>query len=253
MHVAIDLEKLRVTHIHGNANVLNGLVYLEGAKIRRALLHNTDNPLFLCTLSSVELNKLYHNLTLKDFPPAFNELMRRDLLASVIARMQPQKVNEAELDTQIETVIDYLETPIEISVQFKYVQGSRKPCILKDGLPVVTTAPASEEMLATSVQSAAQRRSARSAVTVASPARARAQPRASAPRTPRAPGQTRGAIAKAIWEHADVAWEKAGKPTDKKVVLALRKEMMDYLEQQCSISRSTASVTLGDWMKERLK
>jgi hypothetical protein len=250
MHVAINLDELRVTHIHDDVNILNGLVYLEGARIRNALLHNTASPLFLCTLSQVELGKLYLNLTSKDFPPSFSELARRDVLASVIERLQTPKVREEELDAQIKVVIDYLETPIHTSVQFKYVHGSKKPKILKEGLIAITTAPASEEMLATSAQSAAQRRNVRTALTVAAPVKTPVQPRV---RAPRAPGQFRGSIAKAIWEHADDAWEKAGKPVDKKVVLALRKEMMDHLEQQCGLNRNTVSVTLGDWMKDRLK
>lgn len=55
-----------------------------------------------------------------------------------------------------------------------------------------------------------------------------------------------------IFEVADGMWEDAGKPTDPKVVLALRKEIMNALEQQ-GVKRNTSSNTLGVWQKERIK
>ena len=54
-----------------------------------------------------------------------------------------------------------------------------------------------------------------------------------------------------IFEVADNMWEAAGKPTDPKVVLALRKEIMNALEQQ-GVKRNTSSNTLGVWSKERI-
>ena len=49
----------------------------------------------------------------------------------------------------------------------------------------------------------------------------------------------------------DQLWEKAGKPMDAKVVLALRKTCMDELEAQALAKRSSASSELGNWMKAR--
>lgn len=54
-----------------------------------------------------------------------------------------------------------------------------------------------------------------------------------------------------IFEVADNMWEAAGKPTDPKVVLALRKEIMNALELQ-GVKRNTSSNTLGLWAKERI-
>lgn len=54
-----------------------------------------------------------------------------------------------------------------------------------------------------------------------------------------------------IFEVADNMWEAAGKPTDPKVVLALRKEIMNALEAQ-GVKRNTSSNTLGAWQKERI-
>lgn len=50
----------------------------------------------------------------------------------------------------------------------------------------------------------------------------------------------------------DLEWEKAGRPTDVKVVRKLRIAVMDKLEATYGVKRTTASVTLGHWQKERL-
>jgi hypothetical protein len=47
-------------------------------------------------------------------------------------------------------------------------------------------------------------------------------------------------------------WEAAGKPTDKAVVLELRKKMMAELEEKHSVKRTSSSNELGNWMKDRL-
>ncbi len=64
--------------------------------------------------------------------------------------------------------------------------------------------------------------------------------------TPRASG-TRDII----FAKADEMWEYAGKPTDTKLVLMLRKEIMAALELE-GVKRNTSSNTLGQWQKERL-
>lgn len=53
-----------------------------------------------------------------------------------------------------------------------------------------------------------------------------------------------------IFGVADRMWEEAGKPTDKSIILKLRKEMMSVLESE-GVKRNTSSNTLGLWVKER--
>ena len=55
-----------------------------------------------------------------------------------------------------------------------------------------------------------------------------------------------------IWEKADEMWEAAGKPMDVSVVLKLRKEIMNVLEEE-GIKRNSASNELGKWQKARLQ
>ncbi len=62
----------------------------------------------------------------------------------------------------------------------------------------------------------------------------------------------RGAVRDQIWAVGDAIWEAAGKPTDKKVVLKLRKVAMEQLEKEFGVKVTTSSNELGNWMKARL-
>ena len=53
-----------------------------------------------------------------------------------------------------------------------------------------------------------------------------------------------------IFGLANDAWAEAGKPTDVKEILKLRKQWMDKWEVELGIKRTTASSTLGAWQKE---
>jgi hypothetical protein len=74
-----------------------------------------------------------------------------------------------------------------------------------------------------------------------------------APATGRAPGAPRqSGVREVVFKVADALWEAAGKPTDLKAVLELRKQMMTKLEAEHQVKRTTSSTTLGAWQKERL-
>lgn len=68
-----------------------------------------------------------------------------------------------------------------------------------------------------------------------------------APVQPVAP--KRGTVKALIHAVANQMWEEAGKPMDKKVVLALRIRIMDVLGNSHEVKRTSASVELGNWMK----
>lgn len=67
----------------------------------------------------------------------------------------------------------------------------------------------------------------------------------------RVPVAKSGTVKERVWAAADVAWVAAGKPTDKKEVLALRKVLMNELEL-LGIKRTTASVELGNWQAVKI-
>ena len=56
-----------------------------------------------------------------------------------------------------------------------------------------------------------------------------------------------------MWGVADREWEAAGKPNDVSVVLKLRKEVMNILEKDHAVKRTTSSNELGAWQKARVQ
>lgn len=80
-----------------------------------------------------------------------------------------------------------------------------------------------------------------------------AAPVARAVRDPSEPrAQRSSGIRDTIYSVADRIWEDAGKPTDKTIILKLRKQMMEELENTHSVKRNTSSNSLGDWQKLRI-
>lgn len=65
------------------------------------------------------------------------------------------------------------------------------------------------------------------------------------------PRQRMSGAKEIIWAKADDMWSAAGKPTDKGVVLKLRKDIMDALEKD-GVNRNSASNELGNWQKARI-
>lgn len=59
-----------------------------------------------------------------------------------------------------------------------------------------------------------------------------------------------GSNTELIWNKADELWEAAGKPTDKSVVLKLRRDIMIALES-LGVKKTTSSTALGKWHLSR--
>lgn len=243
MHVAVDLQNLKFTHISTSAEALQGLVYLEGVTLKNVLFDNTKREGFLDRLTSLEMGMLYRNTTSREFLPTDSDLTRREVLAQIVEASTPRKVNIDEMDAQIEHAEPELCSPTS-EVQFKYVSGAKVPQVVDGGLFPITAAPMTPAQMTTAAQQATQRRKERAAPTPAPPP-------ATKPTAPtiRARGTS---VRPIVFSVADAMWESAGKPTDRAVVLALRKEMMDVLETEKGIKRTSSSNMLGDWMKERV-
>ena len=67
---------------------------------------------------------------------------------------------------------------------------------------------------------------------------------APAPRQPRATN-----VKQIIHNVANRIWEDAGRPSTVKEVLVLRKAIMNHLERNLGVKRTTASSELGNWQK----
>lgn len=65
-------------------------------------------------------------------------------------------------------------------------------------------------------------------------------------------GAPRGSVSQTIWAVADEMWTAAGNPVLKDVVMRLRKTIMDKLESDYGVKRTSASNELGNWQKARI-
>lgn len=82
------------------------------------------------------------------------------------------------------------------------------------------------------------------APTVVTPAQPKVKPKLIIPATAQKPS-----VKHTIHTVANNMWEEAGKPRNVKTLLKLRKMIMDKLENEFDIKRTSASTELGQWQK----
>lgn len=236
MRCSIEMNTLRILHVHHDASILEALARLEATPAPYdVLIDNAANNSFLHGLTTLELSKLYHNTTGKELPTAVGRTVLRSAMAHVVNNLAPRDVVLHEVLSQLEYAVD------NPGQTFRYVKGSELPAVPEAGLWPVKGVHLSEAEFAAAQLDAARLTEREATPTPAAPQKAPSRP-AAAPT---------GGSRPAIWAHADKAWEAAGKPTDPGVVLKLRKQMMIDLESE-GIKKTTSSTALGDWMKARL-
>lgn len=247
MHVAIDMNKMRVIHVHRVQDILDGLVCLEAANIKDILFENTQQHSFISGLPELEMKILYRNITgEKDVPSA--RLEQRATIAAVIESISPQLVDDLELDAQITSVQKQLEGKIGSVPFFKYVLGSRKP---KIGTELLSYTKPLDDKLRDAAKTALQR--------LQTPA---ATPVPFAPLTPAASQKTgvskqlatpaMGTVAQMVWHVADKVWEVAHRPKDIKIILQLCTKIIEDLEKEQNVNRTISATFLGEWIKARI-
>jgi hypothetical protein len=247
MRVAIDMDKMQVVAVHRVQEILHGLVCLEAANIRRIRFETTDSNFFLATLTPIEMQLLFTNVT-GEQGQALTHLERRAALAVAIDAIRPPLVDDQELDKQINAVATQLEGKIGEVPFFKYVLGSRVP---KVGEGVSARTVVIDDKQRSAAQGAAQRLQPLPAATIPAPRPAGTLRQKTGVARP-AGAEPSGGVAGQVWMVADKMWQAAGSPKDVKVVLALRMKMMEVLETEHEVKRTTSSNTLGQWMKARL-
>ena len=246
MHVAIDIDYNRVIGVHRVQDILHGLILLECGNVRNVLFENTENPYFLLSRTEAQLRALFKNITGEDVE--MDKLSYRAALTTAIDAMKPPLVDDQELEKQIASVEDQLWGKIGTIPFFRYVLGAKVPKVA-DGIVVRRIARDDKQREAT--KGAAQRLQAQAApLTPATPAPRVARQALGVARPAGAPPT--GGVAAEVWMVADKMWAEVGSPKDTKTVLALRIKMMQVLETEHDIKRTTASNTLGQWMKARL-
>lgn len=245
MYVSIDRENLKFLHKHPDLHVVCNLAWIETPHVALSVTPYDHNS-FLRECTDMELKILYRNTTGVDHTGFGGDALRA-ILAELAERLPVSDVNAFEVERQAAILEDGNHD------RYKYVKGSTRPA--KQGElfePEALKAVRSdnEEVIA----AAARLRPTQPRATAThTPAPASAQPRparpTAAPRTPGAPRQ--GGVREKIWEVADRMWDEAGKPTEKSTVLALRKNIMNALEQD-GVKRTSSSNELGNWQKARI-
>jgi hypothetical protein len=234
MFVSIDMDKLRFLHKHDDHDVLGALAFLECGQHVTISVENTAREHFLVSMGRLDLCMLYKNTTGAGLVSQETNVLRQQL-REMIELTPAAPIDKEELFAQVRAV----EDRIWAGERFSYARGATVPAQEQELFPLVSK-PLSDSQLM-----AAEKRAPQGLT------RADELP---PPAPPPAPVQKVRAVGvrPTIWAHADAGWAAAGKPTDKTVVLALRKTWMKELEEARGIRAATASNELGAWMKDRL-
>lgn len=239
MFVSIDMDTLQFLHKHHDQMVLGGLSFLE-CPHHSVRNENANSEHFLLGMTPLEIRMLYRNTTGEDVTGS-DDLVLREMLAMIVYdHMPPTLAIAAEVDAQIAAVEDDLYN----GIPWKYALGAKVPAKHIELFPLHC-----KPLDAVDKHKAATMAPQRRAVREAPKPRTAPSP---APSAPRVPKQRASSVRPVIWAVADEMWEAAGKPTDKTVVLELRKKMMAELEEKKGVKRTSSSNELGNWMKARL-
>jgi len=222
MYVSLDMQNMRIVHKHSSVNAVCGLVHIElpdvavnVCPIDMTVKHKTD----------MEIKMLFRSC----FPGQADHMPVAEMKSKILQFAEEFPVtdlDELEVKRQADSIRDGDKKA------YKYVKGSFR-----------ASRPA--ELFADATGDAVRASATVPASSAARPVRPAAAPRA-ATGAPRASG-----VREKIWAVADRMWEEAGKPTEKSTVLALRKDIMNALEQD-GVKRTSSSNELGNWQKARI-
>lgn len=240
MYISTDCDKMRFAHKHPDVRVVCNLVFIECAG-RHVDIYPIDSAAFLARHTETELQLLFRHTT-GDGPSPYHGDQLRAVLKELALRLPESDVTPFEADMQA----GHLEKRDPKGVPgYRYVKGAMVPARPDD----LFTPELGTVALAADEAATVARRHAAPATHSATPATATTAPRAprAAPSAPRS-----GGVRETIWKVADKMWEDDGRPTDKAAVLHLRKKVMEKLEREFSIKKTTSSNELGNWQKGRI-
>lgn len=252
MYVTIDCDNLRFLRKHPDVLLLSNLAWIETPHISISI-QPCDSPSFLSSFTDLELKMLYRNTTGQD--QRFYGDALRAVFMELVQGMPLFVGTASEVERQAALI------PIDNDVPYLYIAGASKPARQADLFelpyhtsPSLPSEPATASLgkrAASILYPNAQTQAAQYAAQVAEQRSTPATPQAkSAPRvagTPRA-----GGVRDTVWSVADAMWELEGKPTERTLVLALRKRVMLVLEEEHAVKRTSSSNELGNWQKNRI-
>lgn len=237
MYLSIDRDNLKFLHKHPDVTVVCNLVHIEAPHVAICVTPY-DIPSFLGDFTDMELKMLYRNTTGHDHTGHSGSALRA-ILAELAERLPTTDVNAFEVDRQAACI------PEDSAEPMQYVRGATRPGKPGELFPLRAERNPDEDVVAAAAKLRAPQRPAPVANSSTAPA-----PAARPQRAPASPRQ--GGVRGTIWEVADAMWEKEGKPTTKAEVLALRKRMMEVLESDHGVKRTSSSNELGQWQKARV-
>jgi len=244
MYILIDRERMVLLHKHASLYVLADVAWIECHNSAYCIF-GVDDATGFRDFTDMELRMLYHNITGLDYGNRFNRTQLLQILYDLTSRISESDINAVEAERQAEHVAEGDER------KWIYVRGAKRPAEKPDLFaPACRRASRSEseEERAKAGELPALKRKVRPR----SPSTGGDRPApATQQRAPGASGPKRGTAKAIIWATADKLWEEAGKPTDKPTILALRKQIMDTLENDEAIKRASSSSELGVWHKTR--
>lgn len=238
MFVLVDRQQMAIVHKHRTREALRALGWIECTNASIVLPLGQPKH-WMDSFTPAELKLIYKNATgfeLQGYGNALGHVVNQMAL-----RLPETQCNLEELEEQKTKVMDGDKS------SYSYVPGSKTPACYP-GLftpdPMQCARCEAEEVFAAS---------SKPAYTPTTPTSTPAAPNGAPASEARAPSAPRaGGNREIIFRVADQMWEAAGKPTDLKVVLDLRKSIMVALESEHEIKKTTSSTALGDWQKTRL-
>jgi len=240
MNILINLDTMSVLHKHPDGGTLCNIAWIECQLAAYAVV-NCDDSSFLRHFTDTELKLLYRSTTGENGTVTFSRSQLMQIIVDLCFRLPQTNALAWEADMQAKKV------PEGSTKKWLYVKGATLPGIKSDLFEhAVKTAKRSpdNERLAVEGKLPALKQTVTPRSTPTPTPGAKVAPRAE-------PSVKRGTAKIIIWRVADDAWEAAGKPTDKKEVLALRRQIMDTLEATENVKRTSASSELGNWHKTR--
>lgn len=239
MNVLINMDTMAVIGKHGSFRALCALAEIECA-INASYVFGIENKIAYKQFTSLEMKMILQGLgynfpeepdralLLKHLKNALRALSERDLIPADVVKC-------AELMRE------------DVTSNWSYSKGSRVPLLQESVFcyaPLSQAEQAINHKAAPSVQHAYDKQASEGNCTAS-------VQRPAASRTADTTAVPKGSVSVIVFDIADKYWSDAGKPTDKQTVMKLRKEIMDILEQEHEIKRTTASSTLGAWHQSR--
>lgn len=232
MLVLVNRDNMTIVRAHPDSVVLSHLGHIELGHAAVHIFEGADARAWE-RFTDMELRLVYRNTCAQELV-GYTKAAHAQTVAALCNGLKQSDVNPFEAHMQANAI------GMDDRRRYRYVKGSHKPRLEVDIFePVALQATPGAQFVPPTPQAAGVGPDRTPAATTTPAQRAAA------------PAPTRGSTS-TIHTVADQMWEAAGRPTNLTVVLNLRKQIMEVLERDHNIKRTTSSTSLGVWQKARL-